>query len=67
VVYGVVRLFRAAGGDMAQGWLWYLPALALCWLLGTMVERYLSVPCERWLRGRLARRAAAIGPAAAVD
>lgn len=65
VVYGVVRLFRAAGGDMAQGWLWYLPALALCWLLGTMVERYLSVPCERWLRGRLARRAAAIGPAAA--
>lgn len=54
VVYGAVRLFRATGGDMARGWLWYVPVLALCWLLGMAVERYLSVPCERWLRAKFA-------------
>jgi len=65
VVYGTVRVFRAAGGDMAYGWLWYLPALPLCWLLGTLVERYLSTPCERWLRARLQRARPAIGVAVA--
>ena len=53
VVYAVVRAYRAWGGPPAQGWLWYLPALGLCWLLGATVERWLSVPCERWLRSRL--------------
>ena len=68
VVYGAVRLFRASGGDLARGWLWYLPALLLCWLLGSVVERYLSAPCERWLRARLQRSRPAIGGAvAAVD
>ena len=55
VVYGAVRLFRASGGDISHGWLWYLPAVLLCWLLGATVERYLSAPCERWLRARLRR------------
>jgi len=55
VVYGAVRLFRASGGDISHGWLWYLPAVLLCWLLGATVERYLSAPCERWLRVRLQR------------
>ncbi|HEX8776597.1 MAG TPA: acyltransferase family protein, partial [Rhodanobacter sp.] len=53
VVFAVVRLYRFVGGDPAHGWLWYLPGLALCWLLGTAVERWLSAPCERWLRSRL--------------
>lgn len=53
VVFAVVRVYRAWGGEVAHGWLWYLPALALCWLLGAAVERWLSVPCERWLRARL--------------
>jgi len=53
VVYAVVRACRACGGDPAQGWLWYLPTLGLCWLLGAAVERWLSVPCERLLRARL--------------
>jgi len=66
VVYGAVRLFRASGGDLARGWLWYLPALLLCWLLGSVVERYLSAPCERWLRARLQRSRPAIGGAVAV-
>jgi peptidoglycan/LPS O-acetylase OafA/YrhL len=53
VVFAVVRLFKLAGGDMRLGFLWYLLTLPLCWLLGAMVERWLSAPCERWLRARL--------------
>lgn len=59
VVFAVVRLFKLAGGDSRQGFLWYLLALPLCWLLGAMVERWLSLPCERWLRGKLMRKPAA--------
>ena len=53
VVFAVVRIFRLTGGDLRWGFLWYLLALPLCWLLGKMVERWLSLPCERWLRSRL--------------
>lgn len=53
VVFAVVRIFRLAGGDLHWGFLWYLLALPLCWLLGLAVERWLSVPCERWLRASL--------------
>lgn len=53
VVYTVVRLFRMYGADMQWGVLWYLPAVPLCWLLGAAVARWISVPCERWLRTRL--------------
>lgn len=52
VVFAVVRLFKASGGDLRTGWLWYLPVVALCWLLGLVVERGLSGPCERWLKRR---------------
>ena len=61
VVFALVRLFKAAGGDMRLGFLWYLPALPLCWLLGAAVERWLSVPCERWLRARWLRTSPARG------
>ncbi|HZU52701.1 MAG TPA: acyltransferase [Holophagaceae bacterium] len=59
VVFAVVRLFRARGGDLRMGFLWYLPALAICWALGLAVERFLSTPCERWLRDRGQRNGAA--------
>ncbi len=59
VVFAVVRLFKFAGGDLRPGFLWYLLALPLCWLLGALVERRLSLPCERWLRDRLLRASAA--------
>ena len=59
VVFGVVRLFHARGGDLRTGFLWYLPALLLCWALGFAVERLLSAPCERWLKARLIVRPAA--------
>ena len=53
VVTAVVRLFHLAAADMTWGVLWYLPAVPLCWLLGATVARWISVPCERWLRARL--------------
>jgi len=53
VVFAVVRLYKAVDGDAALGFLWYLPALPLCWLLGVWVERYVSTPAERWLRARM--------------
>jgi Predicted acyltransferases len=53
VVFAVVRLFKLSGADYRWGLLWYLLALPLCWLMGTAVERWLSTPCERWLRRRL--------------
>nr|WP_233176173.1 acyltransferase [Dyella sp. ASV24] len=52
VVFAVVRLYKAAGSDIAHGYLWYLPALPLCWLLGKGMERYISTPAEQWLRSR---------------
>ncbi|WP_426700737.1 acyltransferase family protein [Rhodanobacter sp. Col0626] len=57
VVFAVVRLFKLGGGDYRWGLLWYLLALPLCWLLGAWVERWLSTPCERWLRRRLTKPA----------
>jgi peptidoglycan/LPS O-acetylase OafA/YrhL len=59
VVFAVVRLFKLAGADLRLGFLWYLLTLPLCWLLGAAVERWLSFPCERWLRARLLRTPAA--------
>jgi len=53
VVWPVVRAFKASGAGLWWGILWYLPALALSWLLGWLVARYLSVPSERALRQRL--------------
>lgn len=55
VVFAVVRLFKLSGADVRWGFLWYLLALPLCWLLGAAVERWLSTPCERWLRHRLTK------------
>lgn len=58
VVFPLVWLYRASGGDVALGFLWYLPALLLCWGLGALVAHGLSQPCERWLRRRLSRPSA---------
>lgn len=57
VVTPLVWLYRGSGADVAWGWLWYLPALPLCWLLGAVVERWVSLPCEAWLRRRWGPRA----------
>lgn len=62
VVFGAVRLWRAAGGDPHAALAWYPPVLALAWVLGWLVARGFSQPCERWLRG-----APRTGVAASVD
>lgn len=64
VVTALVRIYKAAGGNVALGFLWYLPALPLCWLLGRLLERYVSTPAERWLRERMLPRPASAMAAA---
>jgi hypothetical protein len=64
VVFAIMRLYRASGADPRFGFVWYLPAFALCWVLGVLVARGLSLPCERWLRGLWLRPAPAATGAA---
>lgn len=52
VVFALVHLFRAAGGELRTGFLWYLPLLAFAWLVGAAAARWFSLPMERWLRAR---------------
>jgi len=56
VVFAIVGIARACGLDEEWGWLWYAPTLVLSWLLGRIVSRAFSQPCERWLRNRFAGR-----------
>jgi peptidoglycan/LPS O-acetylase OafA/YrhL len=53
VILSVVRIFRISGTGIRWGVLWYPPALALAWVLGWLVAKYFSAPCERFLRRRL--------------
>lgn len=53
VVWPIVKGFKALGGNLRWGLLWYPPALALSWLLGWLVARTISIPCERFLRRML--------------
>ncbi|WP_130619548.1 acyltransferase family protein [Dyella amyloliquefaciens] len=65
VVTPLIWAYKAAGSQVAWGFLWYLPALPLCWLLGALLERYVSTPAERWLRARMLPAPAATVVAAA--
>jgi peptidoglycan/LPS O-acetylase OafA/YrhL len=53
VVYSIVQVFGATGGNKWRGWLWYVPTVGLSWVLGWLVARYISGPSERAVRGRL--------------
>jgi peptidoglycan/LPS O-acetylase OafA/YrhL len=57
VVLSLVRIYKGTGTSVRWGVLWYLPVLALAWVLGWLVARYFSVPCERALRQRLLKPA----------
>lgn len=50
VVFAFVAAFKASGGDQRYGFLWYLPTIPLTWLLGAMLARGFSIPCDRALR-----------------
>ena len=69
VVFGIVAL--AKGGDPRYAFAWYLPALLLCWLLGALLARGFSIPCDRALRRRLLQPATArrahLGAPRAID
>ena len=52
VVFGVLALWKRSGGDMRLGFLWYFPVVGLSWLLGWLVARAFSQPCDLALRRR---------------
>lgn len=54
VVFALVRVFQASGAGLRSGALWYVPAVALSWLLGALVARVFTAPCERQLRAQWA-------------
>ncbi|MEO8459504.1 MAG: acyltransferase family protein, partial [Dokdonella sp.] len=53
VVFAVVAAFKASGAGMGNGFIWYLPATVLCWLLGAAIARWFSTPVDRSLRQSL--------------
>lgn len=62
VVFAVIHRYKAHGANLWWGFLWYLPAVALSWLLGWLVARYISLPSERALRDRANEEAPAREP-----
>ncbi len=57
VVLTLVRMYKGSGTGVRWGFLWYPPVFALAWVLGWLVARYFSIPCERALRKRLLKPA----------
>ncbi len=55
VVLSVVRIFKASHSSIRWGFLWYLPVLVLSWVLGWLVAKYFSIPCEKAMRRRLTK------------
>jgi peptidoglycan/LPS O-acetylase OafA/YrhL len=58
VVFAAVALFRASGANARWSILWMPPTVAAAWLLGKLIERYFSTPCNRGLRRLLIKRSA---------
>jgi len=55
-VFAVVAVARWSGIDAAWGWIWYPLAIVAAWLIGWIVARGFSQPCELWLRRRYSTR-----------
>lgn len=53
VVLAMLRVFRSAGEGMRWGVLWYVPTIAVCWVLGWVVAKFFSGPCDRSIRQNL--------------
>ena len=53
VVFSIVGLFHLSGAGLYFGWLWYIPVLGLSWGFGRLVDRFLSLPVDRWMRDQL--------------
>jgi peptidoglycan/LPS O-acetylase OafA/YrhL len=57
-VFAAVAMFRATGANAYWSILWMPPTVAATWLLGKLVERFFSTPCNRGLRRLLIKRSA---------
>jgi peptidoglycan/LPS O-acetylase OafA/YrhL len=55
VVFAAVRLYKLAGSEIGMGYIWYVPIVLICWLLGWVVARFISIPADRALRACLAK------------
>lgn len=53
VVYTMLSVYRAFGSNLRWGFIWYGVAFPLCWLIGAVIARWISMPCERVLRRRM--------------
>jgi peptidoglycan/LPS O-acetylase OafA/YrhL len=53
VVLAIVRIAQATGAPKWMGFVWYVPAVLVSWLLGSLVARAYSEPCDQALRDRL--------------
>ena len=62
VVFAVLRIFKTSDENLWWGVLWYLPALLFSWLLGWLVAKYISLPCERAMRAWLTPQRPATNP-----
>jgi peptidoglycan/LPS O-acetylase OafA/YrhL len=58
VVFAAVAMFQSTGANAYWSILWVPPTVAATWLLGKLVERYFSTPCNRALRRLLIKRSA---------
>lgn len=50
VVYGAVAIVQANNSNPWFGFLWYVPVVLMCWLLGAVFAYGWSIPCNRALR-----------------
>jgi peptidoglycan/LPS O-acetylase OafA/YrhL len=53
VVLSIVQLFKSTGASLQWGVVWYIPAVALSWVLGWAVAKYISTPSDKFIRSRL--------------
>jgi peptidoglycan/LPS O-acetylase OafA/YrhL len=53
VVLTIVRIFRMSHAGDRWGILWFAPTIFLVWVLGWLVARDYSIPCDQAMRKRL--------------
>lgn len=52
IIWPVVHSFKTYAEGSRWGVLWYPPAIAISWLLGWFVAKFISIPSDRFLRQR---------------
>lgn len=52
VVFAIVECAARLNTPKSFGCLWYIPVILVSWLIGTLLERWYSRPCDQYLRNR---------------